>query len=257
MADTLVTSVIGQAGAAAVPVEVQLMMTDRALLAGDDTPAQLTGYGTVPAAWARDLLTARGTSRAVDGAGPVAGAGDGAGAEAMVWLRRLYTHPATGALVAMDSTRRPFDGGLRRFILTRDAGTCRTPCCDAPARHVDHVRDHADGGPTNESNGQGLCVRCNLTKQHPGFRAVTLTAPTDRGDPTQQPGAPHTVVTTTPTGHAYASHAPPLVPGLLHDQDEPPDQHEHDPDVTAPHLRGRPADELSPLERALALALAA
>ncbi|MEO6997189.1 MAG: HNH endonuclease, partial [Terracoccus sp.] len=63
--------------------------------------------------------------------------------------------PATGTLVAMDSTRRIFDGNLRTFLLARDANTCRTPWCDAPIRPLDHIRDHA--GPTTATNGQGLC----------------------------------------------------------------------------------------------------
>ncbi|HET7399312.1 MAG TPA: DUF222 domain-containing protein [Intrasporangium sp.] len=195
MADTLVTRVTGQSTAEAVPVEVQLVMTDRALLAGDDTPAQLTGYGTVPASWARDLLTTSAPA-------------DSASAAARAWLRRLYTHPADGTLVAMDSTRRVFDGALRRYLVTRDAGTCRTPWCDAPIRHLDHVVEHAAGGPTHADNGQGLCVRCNHAKQHPGWHARTL--PPGIGRSRRR----HTVETTTPTGHTYASTAPPLVPGL-------------------------------------------
>ncbi len=87
-----------------------------------------------------------------------------------MWVRRLFTHPDDGTLVAMDSERRLFDGGLRRFLLARD-GTCRTPWCDAPVRHVDHVVDHAAGGPTTAANGQGLCVRCNHAKQAAGWRA--------------------------------------------------------------------------------------
>lgn len=193
MADTFVTRLTGQTAADAVPVEVQLVKTDRALLAGNTTPAQIPGYGTVPAVWARTLLT-----RSSD---PV----NERSAPATVWLRRLYTHPATGTLVAMDSTRRTFEAGLRRYLLTRDTGICRTPWCDAPARHLDHIHDHADGGPTNDTNGQGLCVRCNHTKQLPGFTAATIL--------TRQPGAPHTVRITTPTGHTYTSHAPPLLPG--------------------------------------------
>jgi hypothetical protein len=154
-----------------------------------------------------------------------------------VWLRRLFTHPDTGTLVAMDSVRRTFDGGLRRYLLTRDAGTCRTPWCDAPARHLDHIRGHAQGGPTTDTNGQSLCVRCNHTKQLPGFTATTITdTDTTRG---QQPGEPHTVQTTTPTGHTYTSHAPPLLPAR---PPSPPDHNQPD---------------LSPLEHALTLALAA
>lgn len=224
MADTLVERVTGQATADAVPVEVQLVMTDEALLADDDTPAHVTGYGPVPAQWVRDLLN---RAESAVGAGPLG---------ANVWLRRLFTHPVTGTLVAMDSVRRTFDGGLRRYLLTRDADTCRTPWCDAPARHLDHIHDHADGGPTTDTNGQSLCVRCNHTKQLPGFTATTITGP--------QPGAPHTVQTTTPTGHTYTSHAPPLLPA------RPP----RPPDLSPPDLR---APYLSPLERALTLALAA
>ena len=47
MADTLVERVTGQATADAVPVEVQLVMTDEALLADDDDPAR-TSPATAP-----------------------------------------------------------------------------------------------------------------------------------------------------------------------------------------------------------------
>ncbi|WP_188960172.1 DUF222 domain-containing protein, partial [Terrabacter tumescens] len=125
MADTLVTRLTGQAAPDQVPVEIQLVMTDQALLAGDDTPAHLTGYGPVPAAWVRDLLTrlryatgsATGTATgsATGTATGTAAQGDAGAKAAGVWLRRLFTHPDTGTLVAMDSTRRTFDGGLRRY----------------------------------------------------------------------------------------------------------------------------------------------
>jgi hypothetical protein len=185
MADLLVERVTGQASAAEVPVEVQVVMTDRALIASDDTPAQVPGYGTAPGAWARRLV---------------------ADDAAQVSVRRLFTHPADGTLVAMDSTQRNFDGGLRRFLIARD-GTCRTPWCDAPIRHLDHVVDHASGGPTTADNGQGLCVRCNHTKQLPGWRA--------RPEPARPPGEwrTHTVVTLTPTSHRYTSSAPRVLPG--------------------------------------------
>src|SRR4051794_17776181 len=56
MADTFVTRVTGQSAADAVPVEVQLVITDRALLAGDTTPAHPPAYGPVPPPWPRPLL---------------------------------------------------------------------------------------------------------------------------------------------------------------------------------------------------------
>jgi len=200
MADELVVRVTGQARAEDLSVEVQLVMTDRALFWGDDVPGQLPGYGTVPAAWARRLL---------------AGDADPARSDARpdgtrVWLRRLYADPSASELVAMDSTRRTFDGGLRRFLVARDGAVCRTPWCDAPIRHLDHVEAHASGGPTSAANGQGLCVRCNLTKQLPGWRAAS-------GGGAGRRAGPHRVVTMTPTGHAYESLAPPLVPGHVPD----------------------------------------
>ena len=56
MADTLVERGTGQAVAAAVPVEVHLVMTDQAMFStgeGRDEPAHLDGYGPIPAELAR------------------------------------------------------------------------------------------------------------------------------------------------------------------------------------------------------------
>ncbi|WP_323096820.1 HNH endonuclease [Intrasporangium sp. YIM S08009] len=202
MADELVVRVTGQERAEDVAVEVHLVMTDRALFWGDDVPGQLPGYGPVPAAWARRLL--------VGDADPARPDARSDGTRSRVWLRRLYADPSASELVAMESMRRTFDGGLRRFLVARDGAVCRTPWCDAPIRHVDHVEDHASGGPTSAGNGQGLCVRCNHTKQLPGWKAIA--------DPTaSQRAGPHRVVTMTPTGHRYESLAPPLVPGHARD----------------------------------------
>jgi hypothetical protein len=113
---------------------------------------------------------------------------------AKVWLRRLYTHPGTGTLVALESTRRLFPAGLRRFLIYRDQ-FCRTPWCGAPIRHADHVVPATQGGPTSAGNGQGLCQACNQTKRLPGWTAL----------PDPRDGS---VQTTTPTGHNYTSHPP-------------------------------------------------
>ncbi len=165
-------------------------MTDRALLgcpgeAGHDEPAHLEGYGTVGAAWARELVA----SCLDDGTG--------------VWVRRLLIDPV-GALTALDSRSRLAPAGLADLVRTRDLGTCRTPWCDAPARHVDHVTPHARGGGTSAHNGQGLCEACNHVKELAGWRATTLGRDGDDGT------GLHTVATTTPTGHTYRSTAPAL-----------------------------------------------
>lgn len=182
MADTLVERVTGQEAASAVPVEVCLVMTDRALLGTSRTPARLLGHGPLPAGLARRLV--RGS--------------DAATTQARVWVRRLFTDPTSGELVAMDSRRRTFGGELRRLLVLRD-DVCRTPWCDAPIGHVDHVRRAADGGPTSAHNGQGLCVACNLSKEAPGWAATTTRA-----------GPAPPITTATPTGHRYTSTAPSL-----------------------------------------------
>jgi len=96
----------------------------------------------------------------------------------------------------MESTRRFFDGGLRRLVILRDR-RCRTPWCDAPIRHVDHPVSVTQGGKTTAANSQGLCEACNYTKEVPGWSTRL------RDD-----GA---VETTTPTGHDYVSHPPPAL----------------------------------------------
>jgi hypothetical protein len=212
MADTLVARVTGREVADEVPVELQVVITDRALLAGEATPAAIAGYGPVPGPWVRALVA----SGAV-GAGVSSDESDVAH-RARVWVRRLFTHPDDGALVAMDSERRLFEGGLRRFLLACD-GACRTPWCDAPVRHVDHVVDHASGGATSAENGQGLCVRCNHAKQAAGWRARAGGG----GDEPHRWRA-HSVVTTTPTGHRYSSTAPPMLVLAPDDEGSPPER---------------------------------
>jgi hypothetical protein len=166
----------GPASSGVGSIGLQLVMTERSLFAGDSEPAHLVGYGTVPAGWARDLL------RSTD---------------AQVWLRRLFTHPVTGDLLAADSRARLFTGVHREVLIARDQ-RCRTPWCDAPVRHVDHPMPRHRGGPTSRVNSQGLCEQCNYAKEAPGWTARATNPPRER----------HTVTTTTPTGHRYRSRAP-------------------------------------------------
>ncbi len=183
-ADTALRLMAGRAPGQVQPVEVHLVVTDRALLGtGDpgrsvDEPARIPGHGSVPApvarAWVRD---------AADGS---------------VWLRRLYTGPDGRDLVAMDSRRRVFTGLLRRMLVLRD-DVCTTPWCDAPVVHADHTHPAHAGGPTSYTNGGGTCARCNGVKEAPGWHVQTVRS------------SPPTRVTTTPTGHRYTSTSPPLL----------------------------------------------
>lgn len=168
-------------------------MTDRSLFGtGDpavsvDTPARIPGHGSVPAPvarrWVRD-------------------AGD-----ASVWLRRLYVSPDGRDLVTMDARRRLFTGLLRRMVVLRD-DVCATPWCDSLVAHADHVHPVRDGGPTRLVNAAGLCARCNLVKESPGWQVVVVR------------GSPHELEVRTPTGHRHRALSPPL---LGWGSDPPPD----------------------------------
>ena len=109
---------------------------------------------------------------------------------------RPVTRPGT-VQTATDPRARAFPTHLRRLLILRDE-VCRTPWCDAPIRHADHITAHTDGGPTTLTNGQGLCEACNHTKQTPGW--------TTRPHPA--PPKPDQILTTTPTGHTWTSHDP-------------------------------------------------
>ncbi|MGI8948977.1 MAG: hypothetical protein ACR2FV_13590 [Ornithinimicrobium sp.] len=121
-------------------------------------------------------------------------------------------------MTGRDARRRFFTGSLRGLIIARDQ-VCRTPWCDAPIRHVDHVTRHTDhvirhtdqertgdpgSGPTTVSNGAGLCEACNYTKEAPGWAARAEIS--DDGV--------QTIHTSTPTGHIYTSRPPPAVETL-------------------------------------------
>ena len=127
-----------------VVIEIGLVMTDRTLLQDGDDPAELVGYGPLPAQMARDLIADTNT-------------------KTRDRLRRLYTAPGTDQLTAMESRARLFPDHLKKFIRYRDR-TCRTPWCGAPIRHIDHRHPANRGGPTHASNAQGLCAACNFIK---------------------------------------------------------------------------------------------
>ena len=182
MADTVFERVTGKPADVADPVAVELVITDETLLGGDDVPATVSGYGPIPASVARGLV-----SKAV------------ADKRSRCTLRRLYRHPKSGQLVAMESRSRFFPKGLAKFIDLRDQ-TCRTPYCDAQIRHRDHARSRHRGGPTSAENGLGECERCNYAKESPGWRVTASIGES----------CVHTAEFSTPTGHRYRSTAPPL-----------------------------------------------
>jgi len=205
MADTFVARLTGRDPLTEpVPVHVSLVMTDTTLLDRGTASAMVRGAKQppvpVPAGLARKLAAR-------------------AGRAGQAWVRRLYTSPDRTQLVAADSRARLFPAALAELVALADQ-TCRTPYCDAPVRHTDHVHPHAEGGPTSLENAQGLCERCNHTKESPGWTA--------------RAGPGRAVTTTTPTGHTYRSVPPPVLPSAL----SPP----------GPVHELEPADQLAPAD---------
>ena len=182
MADTLVERVTGRPAEQPVPVAVNVVISDQALVGVGNPAAVIAGYGPVPSALARKII-----ADAV------------ADQRSHATLRRLYATPATGALVALESRARVFPKGLADFIGLRDQ-RCRTPYCDAPIRHRDHAKPHRKGGTTSAVNGLGLCERCNYVKESDGWIVTSTTA--ENGT--------HTAEFTTPTGSRHRSTAPPM-----------------------------------------------
>jgi hypothetical protein len=185
MADTLVERVTGRPAERPVDTAVNLVISDQALLGVDDGAAVIAGYGTVPAAVARQMV-----EDAVRDP------------RACATLRRLYATPAAGALVAMESRARTFPSGLAHFIGIRDQ-RCRTPYCDAPIRHRDHATPHRRGGKTSAGNGHGTCEACNYAKEAAGWTVTTGVDENGRA----------TAEFSTPTGARYRSTAPPAPGG--------------------------------------------
>ena len=149
MADTLVKRVTGQAAAAQVPVEVQVVITDQALLGDSDEPARLTGLGPDPGG---DRATpwpgSRPTATSYGCAACTAGRND------------------NGTLVITESARRLFPAGLKALIRTRDE-VCRTPWCGAPIRHIDHITPFHAGDPRSPTTVRVYVNAATRSRKHP------------------------------------------------------------------------------------------
>jgi hypothetical protein len=181
MSDTLVERITGAARADASPaIELQLVMTDTALLGAAATTAELVGAGAIPSDLAKQLTR-----------------------DADAWVRRLLTDPIDATVTAIDTRRRRFTGAARELILIRDR-RCRSPLCNAVVRDADHRIQWSAGGQTAPSNADAYCQRCHHLKDHP---AITVTR---RPDPTR-PSDAHKIVWTTPSGRQHQSLAPPAL----------------------------------------------
>jgi len=126
---------------------IQVTVPFSTLLGLDDQPAELAGYGPIPASVARRI--------AADG----------------TW-RRLLTDPATGALLDYGRTRYHPPPDLIDHVITRDR-RCRFPGCGQPAYRcqIDHTVPSTDG-PTADHNLGPLCLPHHVAKTHAGWRLI-------------------------------------------------------------------------------------
>ncbi|KYH45109.1 DUF222 domain-containing protein [Branchiibius sp. NY16-3462-2] len=151
-ADALVALITGAESGQQPPVDVRVnLMIPIEALTGD-APGVLDGYGTISGHLARDLITA-----CPDEQGPA--------------IRRIFTAPEHQELIGMESTSRSYTGLLREFIRLRDQ-RCRTPYCESPAKHTDHIQPAATGGPTTAGNGRVTCAGCNYDKEDPDYHVT-------------------------------------------------------------------------------------
>ena len=146
--------------------EVQVVIDLPSLLGLADNPAELVGYGPIPAAAACALA-----------------------GEAGVGWRRLVTDPVSGYLLdyGTDVYRPPQP--LKDYLVARDR-VCRFPGCRrrADACQIDHVIPFGTpGGATAACNCAALCKRHHHMKTHGGRHlerhddgALTWTAPNGR-----------------------------------------------------------------------------
>ncbi|MDQ3432139.1 MAG: HNH endonuclease [Actinomycetota bacterium] len=152
---------------------VRVVVPVGTVLGVTDEPAELAGYGPIPASLARELA-----------------------ADAQ-W-RRILTDPATGATVATETRSYTPPASMSALVRARD-GTCRFPGCRQPASRVD--LDHVLPWPHGQTCPCNLCSLCrfhHLLKTHHGWRLridpdtadVTWTSPLGRRYTTSADGIP-------------------------------------------------------------------
>src|SRR5699024_9617824 len=162
MADCLVDTLLGREDAMdPTMLDIGMIITDRALIApGAADIAQIERYGPVPVDCVREDLRAALRAPADLQDGPLGP--DGPDLRAV--LPRLYTHPTSAELVAVESQARALPKALARFLAWRDTAR-RGPHGNAVIRQPDHIRSIPRGGTTSIDNGEGLCAVCNLKEQ--------------------------------------------------------------------------------------------
>ncbi|MEV7636889.1 DUF222 domain-containing protein [Pseudarthrobacter enclensis] len=143
------------------------------LLGSTDEPAELDGYGPIPAAMARQLVA------------------DGASS-----FYRVLVDPRDGAPLEIGRTSYRLTEAMKRWIRMRD-GHCTFPGCTNPStdNDTDHLTAWHHHGTTGVSNLAQLCPKHHRLKHNSGWRPTAATE-------NEPPGW------TSPTGRHYPAHRP-------------------------------------------------
>ncbi|TAP42964.1 HNH endonuclease signature motif containing protein [Arthrobacter sp. S39] len=141
-----------------------------ALMGLTDEPADLDGYGPIPASMARQLVA------------------DGASS-----FRRVLIDPRDGAPLEIGRESYRIPSAMRQWLRLRD-GKCSFPGCNNQSldNETDHILAWADGGTTGISNLGSLC------RKHHRLKHSTAWTPTEAST-NEPPGW------TSPTGRHYQS----------------------------------------------------
>jgi hypothetical protein len=151
-----------------MPMDTALTMSD--------SGCELSGYGPIPGAVAREIMTNPDSV-----------------------LRTVLTDPASSTVRDLGRSRRNPSVFLRDFVAARDR-ECSGVGCHRPAQRCDwdHLSGWHDLGVTADHNGGAKCERCHYRKDEPGW---TLT---------HDPGTGTSTIT-TPTGRTYTKIAEPII----------------------------------------------
>ncbi|MEW1877133.1 HNH endonuclease signature motif containing protein [Pseudarthrobacter phenanthrenivorans] len=144
-----------------------------ALLGLTDEPAELDGYGPIPASLARKLVA------------------DGADS-----FHRVLVDPSDGAPLEIGRTRYRLTGTIKQWLRIRDR-KCSFPGCSnhTPDNDTDHLTAWHHGGATDVSNLAQLCPKHHRLKHHSHWTP-------DPATPDEPPGW------TSPTGRHYTPEHP-------------------------------------------------
>ncbi|QHC67893.1 DUF222 domain-containing protein [Rathayibacter sp. VKM Ac-2759] len=157
-----------------VRAEVRLTLAASTAAGLDDAPADLDGYGAIPATVARELAGVAAT------------------------FTRVLTDPDAGAVVSVGRTHRVPPAQMRLALQLRDQ-TCRFPGCTrrASTSEADHTLEWRNGGETALENLASLCTAHHHVRHgdrwtyrlHPDGTAE-WTTPTGRRVTTRPPALP-------------------------------------------------------------------